>query len=601
MLETRNRASAKSRQLNDRCKAALLVLVGEARERLQADLLRWGVVKNKLSSANVGSNRRPLETERDELMRSLAAQCDSTAHRRIEDNTEEARDLLREALPLLREALPLIRTSAEQTKQTHNVAVTGRPVVGIHCDGDGKPLDTDNSTAVDLASRTAKNAWTTLKAIAKDKAQERKIQRKEEQAQRFQSATERIEAAKLEKQILAQQFEDEAERVKLGETAWRQLRPEKSTKSRGSKDVRVDHFDALRDALGAFQVHADYDIFHIKAGNFPTGLACFDQFDHDVYLKSALGTPLRRGKEPVVIGQAQRLAGDHVSLGGQYREKSHQTMLTQLPKLADGVVANRYKNWSHNMLAATCEATAVPGLAKLMVGYNAFMVSLGLAPANQALHRFYEGGSDHIGWHSDEDKDFEVNGLIGVLRTGVSRSFQIRTKDGCSLFDEVMEPGDLVLMTVAANRETEHCVPREKVTGTGGSISFRAISQMVTQTALMKKVGKKVTMERQSTLFDHFIAVNGGEATDASNLEGSTADASNADASTTDTSKVSLTIICNKQAHHWETAVGNTVDGLLWDLADSLAFDPEEAKLFNGPFQLPRDEKVDGFMELTVR
>ena len=127
MHETRNRAAAKSRQLNDRCKAALLVLVGEARERLQADLLRWGVVKNKINSANVGSNRRPLETGRDELMRSLAAQCDSTAHRRIEDNTEEARDMLRAALPLLREALPLMRTSAEQTKHTYRVTVAGLP------------------------------------------------------------------------------------------------------------------------------------------------------------------------------------------------------------------------------------------------------------------------------------------------------------------------------------------------------------------------------------------------------------------------------------------------------------------------------------------
>ena len=105
--------------------------------------------------------------------------------------------------------------------------------------------------------------WTTLKAVSKEKAQERKIQRKEEQAQRFQSATKKIEAAKLEKQILAQQLEVEAERVKLGETEWTRLKPQKHTRSSGSKDANVDHFEALRDALAVFQVHADYGIFHI--------------------------------------------------------------------------------------------------------------------------------------------------------------------------------------------------------------------------------------------------------------------------------------------------------------------------------------------------
>ena len=79
----------------------------------------------------------------------------------------------------------------------------------------------------------------------------------------------------------------------------------------------VDQFERPRPALAAYRVHDDYGIFHLKAGAFPAELACFGDFDHDVYSK------LRSGTEPVIIGQPQRLAGDPVSLGGQYQEKSH--------------------------------------------------------------------------------------------------------------------------------------------------------------------------------------------------------------------------------------------------------------------------------------
>jgi hypothetical protein len=99
---------------NRRCKAAGLDdLLKDWSNK--ADALRHNV------KPGVTKERRRLEVEVEEAAayERLADALDSTAHRRIEDNTEEARDLLREALPLLREALPLIQTSAEQTKHTH--------------------------------------------------------------------------------------------------------------------------------------------------------------------------------------------------------------------------------------------------------------------------------------------------------------------------------------------------------------------------------------------------------------------------------------------------------------------------------------------------
>ena len=47
------------------------------------------------------------------------------------------------------------------------------------------------------------------------------------------------------------------------------------------------------------------------------------------------------------------------------------------------------------------------------------------------------------------------------------------------IFDEVLEPGAAVIMTVQANLRTQHGVPETPESGASGSIVFRTITQIV--------------------------------------------------------------------------------------------------------------------------
>lgn len=59
------------------------------------------------------------------------------------------------------------------------------------------------------------------------------------------------------------------------------------------------------------------------------------------------------------------------------------------------------------------------------------------------------------------------------------------------LFDELIEPGTLILMSLDTNLATQHSVPTsdDESTGLSGSIVWRSVEQVLSQEELGKKVG----------------------------------------------------------------------------------------------------------------
>jgi len=58
------------------------------------------------------------------------------------------------------------------------------------------------------------------------------------------------------------------------------------------------------------------------------------------------------------------------------------------------------------------------------------------------------------------------------------------------LFDEIVEPGTLILMSLETNLATQHAVPEcgDDSMGLSGSIVWRAVHQVVSQQDLAKKM-----------------------------------------------------------------------------------------------------------------
>jgi hypothetical protein len=82
--------------------------------------------------------------------------------------------------------------------------------------------------------------------------------------------------------------------------------------------------------------------------------------------------------------------------------------------------------------------------------------------------------------HSDKTKSLGARGLISVVKTGSSaRPFCITNADGsATLFHEAVQPGDAILMTMAANAVTKHGVPPtdDPNVGPSGSVVFRTVT-----------------------------------------------------------------------------------------------------------------------------
>jgi alkylated DNA repair dioxygenase AlkB len=96
---------------------------------------------------------------------------------------------------------------------------------------------------------------------------------------------------------------------------------------------------------------------------------------------------------------------------------------------------------------------------------------------NSVLLNKYHNGTDKVGWHSDNDKEFGANPAIASLSLGATRRFDIRyKKDKTKLIRINLNSGSLLIMKGAMQHNWEHQVPQQKhVTGERINLTFRKI------------------------------------------------------------------------------------------------------------------------------
>jgi len=82
---------------------------------------------------------------------------------------------------------------------------------------------------------------------------------------------------------------------------------------------------------------------------------------------------------------------------------------------------------------------------------------------NGVLVNLYRTGTDHLGWHSDDEK---VNGpepIIASISLGAERSFELRHKESGERVSTMLPHGSLLVMSGRSQSHWVHRVPKSTV------------------------------------------------------------------------------------------------------------------------------------------
>ncbi len=101
-------------------------------------------------------------------------------------------------------------------------------------------------------------------------------------------------------------------------------------------------------------------------------------------------------------------------------------------------------------------------------------------PFNHILLNRYRTGSDHMGWHADNERSLGENPTIACLSLGASRTLSFKPRqshEGHALALELSD-GDLVVMHGTVQQDFVHCLPkRKRVTSERISLTYRWLRQ----------------------------------------------------------------------------------------------------------------------------
>ncbi|MCO4795316.1 MAG: alpha-ketoglutarate-dependent dioxygenase AlkB [Bacteriovoracaceae bacterium] len=98
---------------------------------------------------------------------------------------------------------------------------------------------------------------------------------------------------------------------------------------------------------------------------------------------------------------------------------------------------------------------------------------------NSALLNYYRDGSDHMGWHSDDESELGSNSVIASLSFGAERRFQLKHKTDKGIEVITIEPksGSLIVMRDVMQKFWNHKISKtSKAIGPRVNITFRKIS-----------------------------------------------------------------------------------------------------------------------------
>ncbi|HDS1655292.1 alpha-ketoglutarate-dependent dioxygenase AlkB family protein [Stenotrophomonas maltophilia] len=102
----------------------------------------------------------------------------------------------------------------------------------------------------------------------------------------------------------------------------------------------------------------------------------------------------------------------------------------------------------------------------------------GVGRFNSVLLNRYRGGTDHMGWHSDDEPELGPAPVIASLSLGAARRFLLRRRDDTTRKAEyLLGHGDLLLMAGQTQRFYQHALPKmARVRGERINLTFRWIA-----------------------------------------------------------------------------------------------------------------------------
>jgi alkylated DNA repair dioxygenase AlkB len=96
---------------------------------------------------------------------------------------------------------------------------------------------------------------------------------------------------------------------------------------------------------------------------------------------------------------------------------------------------------------------------------------------NSVLCNLYRGGSDSMGWHSDDEPELGPQPRIASLSFGATRRFRLRRKGhAAATLDLELGSGSLLLMAGDTQRNYRHALPKTAHTvGARINLTFRSV------------------------------------------------------------------------------------------------------------------------------
>lgn len=74
----------------------------------------------------------------------------------------------------------------------------------------------------------------------------------------------------------------------------------------------------------------------------------------------------------------------------------------------------------------------------------------------------YHDGNEGMGWHTDDEKELEENGVIASLSFGAARKFSFKHKTTKEKIDFHLASGSLLLMRGETQKHWLHQLPKTK-------------------------------------------------------------------------------------------------------------------------------------------
>lgn len=206
--------------------------------------------------------------------------------------------------------------------------------------------------------------------------------------------------------------------------------------------------------------------------------------------------PVIGAHDAIDPGALQWVAGENINLHYRGNVLPRRKIWLQDGATDKNVLVYSYTGWMSTIAFATSDWNKDAELTDINAKYNAFAKKCGFDPANNDIITGYNDCDANIGYHYDKMRSLAMTGAISVVKMGSPRRFCVRerliptrkltkkekealqkSQDKMpSLFDEVVESGALIFMTMEANYLTQHAVPKmDAPVGLSGSIVFRTV------------------------------------------------------------------------------------------------------------------------------